>query len=102
VYRNVCPNRGHWLKVRCVDPKLNRDADGAEVTVVKGDLRWFRVLCSAVSYLSSNPPIALFGLGPADAVDRIEVKWPDGTREVFPGGSTDRPIELRKGSGRAL
>jgi len=102
VYRNVCPNRGHWLKVRCVDPKLNRDADGAEVTVVKGDLRWFRVLCSAVSYLSSNPPIDLFGLGPADAVDRIEVKWPDGTREVFPGGSTDRPIELRKGSGRAL
>jgi hypothetical protein len=102
VYRNVCPNRGHWLKVRCVDPKLNRDADGAEVTVFKGDLRWFRVLCSAVSYLSSNPPIALFGLGPADAVDRIEVKWPDGTREVFPGGSTDRPIELRKGSGRVL
>jgi hypothetical protein len=101
VYHNVCPNRGHWLTVRCIDPKLNRDADGAEVTVVKGDHRWYRVVCPAVSYLSSNPPTVLFGLGRVTAVDCMEVKWPDGKREVFPGGSTDRSIELRKGTGRS-
>src|SRR5205823_6374056 len=29
LYRNVAPNRGHWLMVRAVDPALKRDAYGA-------------------------------------------------------------------------
>ena len=35
-YRNVAPERGHWLLVRAVDPRLKRDAYGAEVTVQAG------------------------------------------------------------------
>ena len=101
VYRNVCPNRGHWLTIRATDPKLNREAYGAEITVHAGAARYFRVYQPAASYLSSNSPLAHFGLGPAATHDRIEVLWPDGVREVFAGGTTDRLVELRKGSGRA-
>ncbi|HEX4612340.1 MAG TPA: CRTAC1 family protein [Urbifossiella sp.] len=101
VYRNVCPDRGHWLAVRCLDPGLNRDALGAEVKVVAGERRWFRVVCPSVSYLSSNPATALFGLGRSEVYDRVEVGWPDGTREVFPGGRADRARHVRKGEGRA-
>ena len=32
LFRNVYPKRGHWLKVRALDPRLNRDAYGAEVS----------------------------------------------------------------------
>jgi len=100
VYRNVCPNRGHWLAVRVLDPKLNRDAHGAEITVHVGTNRYLRVNNPAASYLSSNSTLAHFGIGAGTSFDRIEVRWPDGVWEVFAGGPADRLVELRKGSGQ--
>jgi hypothetical protein len=99
VWRNVVPDRGRWLKVRAVDPKLGRDAYGAEVTVVTGQERRLRLVQSGHSYLSASDPVAHFGLGHADHIDAVEVLWPDGTRETFPGGAANRAVELRKGSG---
>src|SRR5205085_7096644 len=49
LFRNVAPNRGHWLKVRAVDPRLNRDALGAEVRVEAGGVRRVRLADSADS-----------------------------------------------------
>ncbi len=100
LYRNVAPNRGHWLMVRALDPALKRDAYGAEVTVRAGGRSWRRWLNPGSSYLCSNDPRAHFGLGPAERVEAVEVLWPDGSAEVFPGCPADRVLELRKGSGQ--
>jgi hypothetical protein len=98
--RNVAPNHGHWLLIRAIDPALGgRDAYGAELTVRARARHWARLVQPAYSYLVSNDPRAHFGLGPINAIDRIEVVWPDGTGETFPGGPTDRLLILRKGSG---
>ncbi len=102
LYRNVASARGHWLSVRTFDPARNRDALGAVVKVSAGGRNWVRWLHSAESYLCSSEPRAHFGLGAAAAVDRIEVTWPDGAREVFPGGAADRRVEVRKGAGAAV
>jgi hypothetical protein len=102
LYRNVEPKRGHWLLVRAVDPKLGgRDAYGAEVRVHAGSRRWLRLINPAGSYLCSNDVRAHFGLGSADRVDHIEVRWPDGTAEEFPGCRVDQRIVLSKGAGRS-
>jgi hypothetical protein len=102
LYRNVAPHRGHWLLVRAVDPELRRDAYGAEITVRAGQRRWHRLINPGQSYLCSNDPRAHFGLGQTDCVDGIDVFWPDGTREVFPGVGVDRPVVLRKGAGKRV
>ena len=101
LFRNVAPNRGHWLSVRALDPKRKRDAYGAEVRVRAGRREWLRLVNPAGSYLSSSSPLALFGLGRATEVDSIFVTWPDGVKERFPGGAADRSIVVRKGEGRA-
>jgi hypothetical protein len=101
VYRNVCPGRGHWLLVRCVDPALGgRDACGAEVSVTAGGVRRVRLADPGGSFLSSSDPRAHFGLGTAAAVDAVLVRWPDGARETFPGGPADKVRTLRKGDGQ--
>ena len=66
--------------------------------------RWTRWVNPGYSYLCSNDPRAHFGLGPVDHVTAIDVLWPDGTRESFPGCPADqRPeIVLRKGTGTVL
>ena len=101
LFRNVAPGRGHWLKVRAVDPEHGgRDAYGAEVRVRAGGRRWLRLVNPAGGYVCSNSPLTFFGLGSATHVDAVEVRWPDGVDEVFPGGAADRAVEVRKGEGR--
>ena len=97
LYRNVAPNRGHWLSVRAFDPKRKRDAYGAEVRVRIGDRVRTAWMNPAESYLTSSEPVAHFGLGTAERFDSIEVRWPDGTVEAFPGGLADRRIISNKG-----
>ena len=99
LYRNDAPRQGHWLAVRAFDPRLKRDALGAQVTLVMGDRRVARDVATSFGYLSSHSPWVHFGLGEIQTIDHIEVRWPDGLEEVFPVGATDRAITLRRGSG---
>ncbi len=100
VYRNVCQRRGHWMLVRALDPTLRRDAYGAEITVRYGDRTGLRWISPGYSFLCSNDPRAHFGLRDATTYDSIEVVWPDGATEEFPGGDADRVIELKRGTGQ--
>jgi hypothetical protein len=100
LFRNIAPNRGHWLMVRAVDPALKRDAYGAEVLLEAGGRRQQRWINPGYSYECSCDPRAHFGLGGAANYDRLEIHWPDGSTEVYPGGAADRVVLLRKGEGR--
>jgi hypothetical protein len=99
LFRNIAPKGGHWVTVRAIDPRLNRDAIGAQVVARTGEKQRVRVIGSGDSYLSASPTVAHFGLGSAAVVDSYEVRWPDGSQEHFPGGKIDRPVVLRKGEG---
>jgi hypothetical protein len=103
LFRNVAPNRGHWLCVRAIDPKRNRDSYGAEVLVRAGGVEYLRVVNPAESYLCSGSPLTLFGLGSAETVEWVRITWPDGPTgqtETFPGGSVDRTLTLARGEGK--
>jgi len=104
--RNHAPRAGHWLLVEAAQKSEVRGqksevrvAYGALVTVTAGERRWQRLVNPGSSYLSSHDPRAHFGLGAADKLDRIEVRWPDGANETFPGGAADRIVQLRRGEG---
>jgi hypothetical protein len=101
LYRNVVPSRGHWLLVRAVDPALKRDAYGAEVRARADGRCWRRWINPGSSYLCSQDARAHFGLGSNAKVDGLEVVWPDGTTETFPGRAADQVVTLRKGEGTA-
>jgi enediyne biosynthesis protein E4 len=100
LFRNVAPNRGHWLMIRALERVPARDAIGAEVRVRAGSRQWSRLIQSAGSYLCSQDPRAHFGLGTVSRIDEVSVLWLDGSEEVFPGGDVDRVVVVRKGSGR--
>ena len=100
LFRNVAPRRGHWLLVQAVDPAHGgRPAYGAEVRVEAGSRHWVGWINPGSSYLCSNDPRAHFGLGAAEQVDAIQVRWPDGSDEWFPGGVADRVMKVVQGQG---
>jgi hypothetical protein len=101
LYRNDAPKLGHWLIVAAFDPRLKRDAIGAEITVKAGERTWQSWANPAYSFQCSNDPRAHFGLGKIEKVDAIRVRWPDGSEEDFPATGVDQVIKLRRGDGKA-
>ena len=99
LYRNEVPGKGHWLMLRAVDPALRRDAIGAVVTVTMDGRRSPRQVTAGYGFLSGHDMRVHFGLGSAVAVDKIEVLWPGGVRELFSVDSVDQFITLEKGQG---
>jgi hypothetical protein len=100
VFRNVLTAHGHWVNVRLVLPASGgRDAIGAEAVMNAGGRQRWAVLQPATSYLVSNEPALHFGLGTTATFEGVEVLWPDGVSEHFPGGKADQSVTLRKGSG---
>ncbi len=102
LYRNIVPQRGHWVMVRAIDPVLKRDAYGAELTVRASGRHWTRWMNPGYSFASSHDPRAHVGLGHADRVDEFHVIWPDGQEEHFAGTPADCVVTLRKGSGHSI
>jgi hypothetical protein len=100
--RNVTDANNHWLRLRLVgDPtrKSPRDATGATVYVTTGKLRQRGDVVSGGSYSSQNDPCLYFGLGAASKVDKLEVKWPDGSNETFNVPAIDKTLTLTQGKG---
>jgi enediyne biosynthesis protein E4 len=99
IHENIAPKSGHWLVVRAVDKKLQRDVYGAVIVIRTGERVHRRVIGPANSYLTSSMIAAHFGLGAATLIDRIEVRWPGGEVEWFGSGPLDRAITLTRGQG---
>jgi hypothetical protein len=97
---NIAPKEGrHWLMVRALDPTLKRDAYGAEITVTAAGRKYWGSVMPASSYLCSNDGRVHFGLNRSAGFEALDVAWPDGSKESFPGASADRLIEICKGKG---
>ena len=88
VLRNEGRRRGGWLSVRLRRASAGR-GEGARLRLHSASGTQWREVASGRSYLSQSDPRVLFGLGPDDRADSMEVWWPGGAREAWhdlPGG----------------
>jgi enediyne biosynthesis protein E4 len=107
--RNVTPTSNHWVRLELEGSRhrnpagSNRDAVGAVVTVRAGGRTLVRYLTGGGSYYSAHDRRILIGLGAADKVDEVTVKWPDaaGTVQRFGPMSADRSYKLLEGTAEA-
>jgi hypothetical protein len=72
----------HYLEVKLTGTTSNRDGLGAVVKVTAGGSTYTKVFDGNSGYLSHSLYPLYFGLGAAEAVDRIEVVWPSGKRQT--------------------
>ena len=85
---------GHWIVLKLRGTKSNRDAIGARVRLIAGGHVQADEVRSGGSYLSQNDLRLHFGLGAAARADRVEIHWPDGTRQVLENVPADRIVEI--------
>jgi len=92
----------HWLGIKVVGSKSNRDGIGAQVTVKLGPRILKQEVRSGSSYDSNNDMRVHFGLGPAAKVDLLEVRWPSGLVEQFDDIRIDKIDMIKEGSGKRI
>ena len=97
LYRNRATSK-HWLKIKLVGTKSNRDGFGARIIVSTGDLKQMRYVDGGDfgGGFQSSQPIH-FGLGTAESVDRIEVKWPSGIVTVLDDVPVNQMLTIVEG-----
>ena len=85
----------HWIGITLSGTKSNRSGIGARVTVTNAT-RQKQIFDAgtAGSYLSSNDPRIVVGLGNAKAVRSIEVRWPSGKVQTIPSPAIDRYLRI--------
>ena len=69
----------HWVTIRLIGTKSNRDGIGARIRISAGGRTQTAEVRGDGSYLSHNDLRAHFGLGGADHVKTVEIRWPSGT-----------------------
>jgi hypothetical protein len=87
----------HWIGLDLEGSPKNRLAVNARVWVTTGKLRQMDEVRSGGSYLSQNDLRLHFGLGRAERIDRVEVLWPSGERQVFENVAGDHFYHLKQG-----
>ena len=91
-----------WSALRLVGVQSNRSAIGARVVLSAGGVTQVSEVRGGGSYYSQNDLRMHFGLGSAKAIDRVEVRWPNGNIEVWTGVEPNRIVTLTEGTGRPL
>ena len=93
---NVSTGTGHWIAVKLVGSKSNRDGIGARLEVLAGTKRWTAERVAASGYLSQDDARVHFGLGAVSAVDKITIRWPDGREQTVEKPAVDRVITVEE------
>jgi len=96
--RNVAGANGHWIDLRLVSRFGGREAVGARVRLVAGDLERVAEVRAGSSYLAQEDGRIHFGLGQRTRIDRLEIRWPEGDRQVVAGADVgiDRVVVIRQ------
>ncbi len=87
-------NRNHWIVLKLVGVKSNRDGLGTKVKVTTSLGTQYNQATTAVSYNSSSDKRVHFGLGSAALVDSIELTWPSGIKQVLKNVKADQILTV--------
>lgn len=94
--RNDGGNRNHWLGVKLVGRKSNRDGVGAKVTISAKGVRRTKQLLGGTSYCAASDQRLLFGLGNLDKIDAVTVRWPSGLVTSINDVAIDHYLTVRE------
>jgi enediyne biosynthesis protein E4 len=102
VLKNVTTEVGHWLELRLIGDvakKSPRDATGAIAYLTAAGVRQRQDVVSGASYASQSDETLHFGLGTTTIIEKLEIRWPDGSTESVDVKGVDKKLTIAEGRG---
>ena len=91
---NRTANANHWITLKLVGTKDNRDGLGTKVKIMTAEGVQYNHATTAVGYGSASDKRVYFGLGGATVIERIELAWPTGVKQVLTGVKADQVLTI--------
>jgi enediyne biosynthesis protein E4 len=101
LYHNITEKKTNWVEFRLIGVKSNRDAIGARVRIRTGNANQIREVDGGNGYAGQSTKRIHFGLGAATKIDRLDVLWPSGRKEIF-SVPINQIITLKEGEGTSV
>jgi enediyne biosynthesis protein E4 len=96
LYRNDGGNRNHWLQLKLVGSKSNRDGIGAVARVTSAGGTQSQTVHSGSSYCSASDLALTFGLGKDATASAIEIEWPSGARQKLTNVASNQQLIVKE------
>ena len=94
--RNESAKGPHWVRFTLKGTTSNRDAIGAEVTLVAGGKKQTRLVMPTRSYQSQCEKTVTFGLGANDKIESATIRWPGGQEQQLESVEVDRVVTVEQ------
>ena len=92
LWQNISPDTNHWIILKLVGIRSNRDGMGARVRIGNQANH----MTSAVSYASSSHTGVHFGLGKMERIPQTEIWWPSGIKKLMTDMKADQVLTVRE------
>ena len=94
ILHNETSTRNHWILLKLIGHTSNRDAIGAEVTLVTSSGSQYATVSTSASYLSASDKRVHFGVGQDRTIQKIEIHWPSGIRQTLKDIPADQILQI--------
>ena len=100
LYHNLLPRGPHWIQFQLQGTKSNRLAVGAQVRVTAGGKTYLGFVNDGNGFAGQSSMRVHFGLGKAETVEKAEIRWPSGLKEVYTGLAADKLHKFVEGNSK--
>jgi ASPIC and UnbV/FG-GAP repeat len=87
-------NENHWLKVKLIGNRSNRDAIGASVIVTANGISQLREVNAGIHRFAQDDTTIHFGVAGATVIDKVIVRWPSGRDSLLNNVATDQVLRI--------
>lgn len=91
---NTQQRKGNWITITLQGVTVNRMAVGSSVRITAGSRRQVRTVTAGNSYASQMSRTLHFGVGPFQSIDTLEVRWTNGSSQLFTGIGVNQHYRL--------
>jgi hypothetical protein len=96
LYKNTVRPQAHWIEFDLEGERSNRSAIGAEIRAFWNGQEQLQEVSGGSGFCSQNARRLHFGLGKATRVDRVEIRWPSGTRQTLTTPAIDEVHKVKE------
>ncbi len=102
LYHNVVPAGPHWAEFVLEGTRSNRFGVGAQLRVTAGGRTYLRFVNGGNGFASQSTYRVHFGLAQNNTIERLEVRWPSGIRQVFENLASNQIYRVVEGKPQTL
>ncbi|MEO7648843.1 MAG: CRTAC1 family protein, partial [Bryobacteraceae bacterium] len=101
LYHNTLPTGAHWVEFLLEGTKSNRAATGAQLRITNGGKTHLSFVNGGNGFGAQSTARVHFGLSGATSVDKLEIRWPNGSKQVIEKLAGDRIYKIVEGKNKA-